>query len=67
VTEKEWTAQQCADEWGVKLKTWHGYVSRKGAPKPGRYVGRTPLWDAAVVRSWLRPGQGARTDKAEGE
>lgn len=66
---EEWTAQQCADNWGVKVKTWHGYVARGAAPKPARHVGRTPLWDADTVRGYPRPGRGARTDltTAEGE
>lgn len=59
---EEWTAQQCADHWGVKLKTWHGYVAREQAPKAVRRIGRTPLWDAQEVRDYPRPGRGARTD-----
>jgi len=59
---EEWTAQQCAEAWGVKIRTWHGYVARDRAPKPIRHISRTPLWDASAVRSWPRPGQGARTD-----
>lgn len=59
---EEWTADQCAAEWGVKPKTWHSYVARGFAPKRVRKVGRTPLWDATEVRSWTRPGRGARTD-----
>lgn len=51
---EEWTAQQCAKEWGVKLKTWHGYVARGQAPQPKRRVGRTPVWDADKVRTWPR-------------
>lgn len=64
---EEWTAQQCADVWGIKLKTWHGYVARDQAPKPTRHVGRTPVWDPDEVRDYPRPGRGARTDlKSEG-
>jgi hypothetical protein len=59
---EEWTAAQCADAWGIKPRTWHGYVGRDQAPKPARHVGRTPLWDADTVRAYSRPGQGARTD-----
>ncbi|MFF1547175.1 hypothetical protein [Streptomyces sp. NPDC058291] len=59
---EEWTATQCAQAWGVQVRTWHGYVARKRAPRPIRHVGRTPVWDAAAVKSWPRPGQGARTD-----
>lgn len=59
---EEWTAAQCATAWSVKARTWHSYVARSQAPKPIRHIGRTPLWDAAAVRSWPRHGQGARTD-----
>jgi hypothetical protein len=59
---EEWTAAQCADAWGVPPRTWHSYVARDQAPKPTRHVGRTPLWDADTVRTYPRPGQGARTD-----
>lgn len=59
---EEWTAQQCADAWGVKVRTWHGYVARDNAPKPVRHVGRTPVWDAEQVRTYRRAGRGARTD-----
>lgn len=62
MTTEEWTADRCAAEWGVRLKTWHSYVARGFAPKRLRKVGRTPLWDAAEVRAWPRPGRGARTD-----
>ncbi|MEV8324494.1 hypothetical protein [Kitasatospora sp. NPDC056731] len=58
----EWTSRQCADYWGVKLKTWHGYVAREQAPQPSRRIGRTPIWDAGTVTSYPRPGRGARTD-----
>ena len=50
-----WTAQECADAWGVRLATWHGYVSRGQAPAP-RPDGRT--WDPDAVRSFPRPGVG---------
>lgn len=64
---EEWTAQQCADEWGVKLKTWHSYVSRSQAPAPARRVGRTPVWNPDTVRGYERSGQGKRTDLTEKE
>ena len=63
--EQEWTAQQCADEWGVKLKTWHSYVARSQAPPAKRHVGRTPLWDPETVRHYVRTGQGKRPDLTE--
>lgn len=59
---EEWTADQCADHWGIKRRTWHGYVARGYAPKLKRRVGRTPVWDAHTVRTWPRPGRGTRTD-----
>lgn len=61
----EWTAAQCAAAWGVKPRTWHSYVAREQAPRPVRHVGRTPLWDAAVVQSYPRPGRGTRIDLKE--
>jgi hypothetical protein len=64
---EEWTAQQCADEWGIKLKTWHSYVARRQAPGPLRRIGRTPLWSAAEVRDYPRTGQGTRTDLTDKE
>lgn len=59
---EEWTSDQCAAEWSVKVRTWHGYVAKGKAPKPIRHVNRTPVWSADQVRDWERPGQGARTD-----
>ncbi|GAA3226815.1 hypothetical protein GCM10017691_16650 [Pseudonocardia petroleophila] len=50
-----WTAQECADAWGVKIGTWHGYVSRGQAPAP-LADGRT--WDPDAVRTFRRPGVG---------
>ncbi|WP_147404217.1 helix-turn-helix transcriptional regulator [Nocardia panacis] len=57
-----WTAQQCADYIGVKLRTWHGYVNRptktNPAPKPIDKIGSTPVWDSREVIAWneSRPG-----------
>lgn len=59
---EEWTAAQCAEAWDIKPRTWHGYVARDQAPKPARHIGRTPVWDAEIVRAYPRPGRGARTD-----
>ncbi|MBH0778835.1 hypothetical protein [Nocardia bovistercoris] len=67
-----WTAQQCADYVGVKLNTWHGYVSRPAlnnpAPQPKDRVGDTPLWDIDEVKEWqaTRPGPGNREPKKRG-
>ena len=58
---EEWTSDQCAKAWGIKRRTWSGYVTRGYAPQPSRHVGRTPVWDAEKVRTWPRPGQGTRT------
>jgi hypothetical protein len=33
--------------------TWSSYTSRKQAPTPSRYVGRTPLWSPATIDAWL--------------
>ncbi|MEU9333163.1 hypothetical protein AB0D49_08355 [Streptomyces sp. NPDC048290] len=59
-----WTAQQCADNWGIALRTWHGYVARDQAPKPWRHEGRTPLWLADTVRveGATRPRAGLLAD-----
>lgn len=62
MTAEEWTVDRCAECWGVAASTWRGYVARGQAPAPKRRVGRTPVWDAAEVRAWTRPGRGARTD-----
>lgn len=59
---EEWTAQECADAWGVKPPTWRSYVSRGQAPQPVRRIGSTPLWNPAEVTGYQRPGSGARTD-----
>lgn len=60
--DEEWTAEQCAEYVGVKPVTWRSYSHRptrdNPAPKPKRYVGRTPLWSAREVKEWdaRRPG-----------
>lgn len=60
---EEWTVRQCADHLGIQPGTWRSYVARGQAPKPTRHLDqRTPLWSAAEVRAWQRPGRGARTD-----
>lgn len=51
MTDTYWTADQCAADWGIAVKTWHGYVARNQAPQLARREGRTPLWLAATVRS----------------
>ncbi len=55
-----WTAQECADAWGVKPPTFLGYVSRGQAPAPLPEPGPDGRrrWDADAVRSWPRPGVG---------
>lgn len=60
---EEWTRDQCAQHWGIKPDTWSGYVTRGQAPRPSRRIGRTPLWDVDTVRTYGRPGPGARTDR----
>jgi hypothetical protein len=62
---EDWTRPQCAEHWGISPSTWSGYVARGHAPQPYTWVGRTPLWDADTVRTYPRPGQGARTDLKE--
>ncbi|MBB6172155.1 putative DNA-binding transcriptional regulator AlpA [Nocardiopsis mwathae] len=62
--QEKLTAEQAAAKAGVKLKTWHAYVSRGQAPQPDGRMGRTPWWWASTVDEWIenRAGQGARTD-----
>jgi hypothetical protein len=61
-----WTAQECAEHWGVEMSTWRDYVSRDYAPQPlpGFDDQRRRRWDPAAVRKAFdeRPGRGARTD-----
>lgn len=61
-----WTADECAEQWGVQVGTWNSYVSRGQAPAPlpepdggGRRV-----WDAGTVRGHPRPGVGHRRSSA---
>lgn len=37
----------------IAPSTWASYTARKQAPKPDRYVSRTPLWDPATIDAWL--------------
>lgn len=64
-----WTAAECAAYHhiggGDPARTWRSYSSRGYAPKPIDHKGRTPLWDAEEIRTWTRPGRGARTDLKE--
>ncbi len=55
-----WTAQECADAWGVQRPTFLGYVSRGQAPAPLPEPGPDGRrrWAADAVRSWPRPGVG---------
>jgi hypothetical protein len=59
-TIETWTADECANAWGVQTGTWLAYVSRGQAPPPlldpddrGRR-----RWDADAVRGFPRPGPG---------
>jgi hypothetical protein len=55
-----WTAEECAEAWGVRPQTFLGYVSRGQAPaslpEPGPDGRRR--WDADAVRGFPRPGAG---------
>lgn len=55
-----WTAQECAEAWGVKVGTWLGYVSRGRAPAPLPEPGPDGRrrWDPGAVRGFARPGPG---------
>jgi predicted DNA-binding transcriptional regulator AlpA len=54
---------EAAEIAGVAYRTFAGYVTRGQAPKPSRYISRTPLWDEDEVRSWAenRPGRGSKS------
>ena len=64
-----WTADECAAAWGVKTPTWLGYVSRGQAPAalPERDEHGRRRWDAAVVRTFPRPGAGHSRTSARGD
>lgn len=52
-----WTAQQCAEYWGIGTQTWRSYVGRKQAPQPIGFhdlTGRR-VWDPDEVQA-RRPG-----------
>ncbi len=55
-----WSADECAEAWGVRTPTFLGYVSRGQAPAPLPEPGPDGRrrWDAAAVRSFPRPGAG---------
>lgn len=72
------TVPRAAARLGVKPKTFTAYVSRAkkaaaegrsrptDAPQPdGYFDGRTPWWWDTTIDGWNRPGQGARSDRAE--
>lgn len=64
-TEPEtWTVKDCADAWEITPATWRKYVSDDRAPQPlpGYDEQRQRRWDPETVRSFPRPGRGARTD-----
>lgn len=63
---QEWTvadvvAYLAEQDAAISPATWRSYVARGLAPEPARRVGRTPVWNPAVVRAWQdrRPGRGA--------
>lgn len=62
--QRWWTAQDCADAWGVKRTTWLHYVRYDRAPAHDHYDPDTgeKVWAAETVRNYERPGPGARTD-----
>ena len=55
-----WTADECAQAWGVRTPTFLAYVSRGQAPAPLPDAGPDGRrrWDADAVRGWPRPGAG---------
>ncbi|MBP2367097.1 hypothetical protein [Pseudonocardia parietis] len=64
-----WTADDCAEHWGVQVGTWNSYVSRGQAPAPLPAPGPAgrKVWDAGEVRSWDRPGAGRRRTSGDAE
>lgn len=56
------SAAEIAEVAGITAKTWRWYVhmGEARAPKPDRVLGRTPVWLAETVATWLaqRPGSG---------
>jgi|SRR5690625_1854516 len=59
------TRAEAAERSGINPDTFSSYVARGQAPEPAQRVGRTPLWAAADIDTWLarRPGQGSRTSE----
>lgn len=55
-----WSAEECAQAWGVRTSTFLGYVSRGQAPAPLPDPGPDGRrrWDVDAVRSFPRPGAG---------
>jgi DNA-binding CsgD family transcriptional regulator len=57
-----WTANQCAECWGIKPSTWHGYVNQARTPEPlpGLDERGRKRWDPEAVKAALlaRPGVG---------
>ena len=37
----------------ISPSTWSSYTARGQAPKPSRYIGRTPIWDEVDLLAWL--------------
>lgn len=61
-----WSAKECAAHWGITPRTFRDYARAGRAPRYRRRNPETGVqeWDAAEVRRYERPGQGARTDLA---
>ncbi|ASU61228.1 hypothetical protein CGQ36_06535 [Nocardiopsis dassonvillei] len=55
-----WTVTDIAARLGVTAATVRSYKHR-GLLPPARYVGRTPVWRAEEIETWIRqrPGRGA--------
>lgn len=58
--QQQWTVADLARRLGVSEATVRTYRWRGTLPTPS-YVGRTPVWDPAVIEEWIktRPGRGA--------
>lgn len=54
---KEWTAQQCAAYRGFSRHQWLEDVASGMEPQPSAELAGMPLWNAAEVRNWKRPGE----------
>lgn len=54
-----WRSVECAQYCSITPRTWANYYANDRTPQPVAHLDkRTPLWDAAEVKTWHmgRPG-----------